>query len=161
LKQYSLLMPLLLWGCTPEDPTDSDECLDTDETADTDIEDDCPRTELDWGYGGGHMLPGSDCLDCHDGSEAMSAFTIGGTVFESATCPSGVEGATVHLEDVNSGATLELTTNEMGNFYSDEALAGPFWISVEKDGATATMEDPGSGSCNSCHREGSTTGFVW
>ena len=89
------------------------------------------------------------------------SFTIGGTVFESATCASGVEGATVHLEDVNSGATLELTTNEMGNFYSDEALAGPFWISVEKDGATATMEDPGSGSCNSCHREGSTTGFVW
>ena len=162
MKQY--LMPFLLLGCSPGDPSGSNECTDTDQgVGDTDTDDEnCDRTELDWGLGGANMLPGSDCIDCHeDGGQALSAFSVAGTVFESATCPSGVEGATVYLEDVNDGTLVEFTTNKMGNFYSENELAGPFWISVDQGGVTAEMEDPGSGSCNSCHRQGSSTGFVF
>ncbi len=77
----------------------------------------CERAAFDWGQGGGDMLPGADCLQCHvEGGSATTAFTIAGTVFRSIDCPDPAPGAVVHVEDA-AGKTLALEANTYGNFY--------------------------------------------
>jgi len=57
----------------------------------------------------------------------------------------------VHLLDA-TGATLTLTANAYGNFYSNAPLVMPLEVSVELDGRTSVMEGPAeSGSCGQCH----------
>ncbi|MCC6528205.1 MAG: hypothetical protein IT373_36500, partial [Polyangiaceae bacterium] len=86
----------------------------------------CALTEPAWGLGGDRMLPGTDCLACHAPGETAqgSPFTVAGTVFRSASCPEPVAGATVHVEDAN-GTSRALVTNEVGNFFTPDALVAP------------------------------------
>ena len=124
---------------------------------------DCTTAQLNWGRGGEFMHPGSDCLTgCHEpGGNAESTFTLAGTVLRSATCPEGVEGAIVHVVDAEENE-IDLTSNEEGNFFTDEAVVMPYFVSVEVDGALHEMvTSTENGSCAFCHSEGSSLGFVW
>jgi hypothetical protein len=113
----------------------------------------CAVERPEWGHGGDLMLPGTDCLSCHQagGHAADSPFTVAGTVFRDATCAEPVSGALVHVVD-GDGLALALETNEAGNFFTDEALVMPVEISVEHGGGV--LRKPmaaGLGSCNACH----------
>jgi hypothetical protein len=84
------------------------------------------------------MRPGQDCLACHQGGLAPR-YTVAGT------WPAA--GASVELRDAQN-RLVTLTTNEVGNFYTAEALAFPLTATV--DGSL--MEDPvPHGDCNRCH----------
>jgi hypothetical protein len=87
------------------------------------------------------MAPGQDCLPCHDGTRAQR-WTAAGTW--------GRQGATVVLQD-SGGKTVTLVTNQVGNFYTAEALAFPLRASVDGQqmGPDATY-----GGCNRCHGGG-------
>jgi len=87
------------------------------------------------------MLPGEDCLPCHDGATAPP-FTTAGTW--------GPPGRTVSISDAN-GKAVTLVTNAAGNFYTEEAIAFPLRVSV----AGEAMPDPVTyGGCNRCHGAG-------
>jgi hypothetical protein len=87
------------------------------------------------------MLPGQDCITCHDGS-AAKRFTVAGTWLP--------QGATVVLTDAN-GTTITLTTNQVGNFYTDAALAFPLTVRVNAETMPAAVT---YGGCNRCHGSG-------
>ncbi len=124
---------------------------------------DCDAEHLNWGRGGEFMHPGSDCLTgCHEpDGNAESTFTLAGTILRSATCPEGVEGAIVHVVDAEENE-IDLTSNEEGNFFTDEAVVMPYVVLVEVDGEVHEMiTSTTNGSCAFCHSEGSPLGFVW
>ncbi len=87
------------------------------------------------------MLPGQDCLTCHDGSAAKK-FTAAGTWLP--------QGSTVSITDA-SGATVTLTANQVGTFYTDAALRLPLSITV---GAQRMEPLADYGGCNRCHGTG-------
>lgn len=94
------------------------------------------------------MLPGRDCLACHDGTVGPPQFTAAGTWAKEPG-----RTATVTIIDAN-GTTVTRATNEVGNFYvyaSDATLTPPLRISVDGE----EMEPLAShGSCNRCHGPG-------
>jgi hypothetical protein len=123
----------------------------------------CDADRLQWGLGGGLMLPGTDCLSCHrvGGSADDSVYSVAGTVFVDATCPEGVERAEVRVFDAG-GREITLLTNAVGNFYTDEVLTPPLRTSVVVGGVETVMRTPfTNGSCAACHSEGSRLGFVY
>ena len=115
-----------------------------------------PCNEANEGYeiddrnsGGPLMLPGANCLQCHEYMDAV------GTAFMNANGDEPLEGAIIRLTDAE-GAIVESTTNEAGNFsFGDmggHTLVFPVTAEVEVDGAIAAMIEPvETGSCNSCH----------
>lgn len=103
----------------------------------------CNRCHSNVGTGqtGPLMLPGQDCLACHDGAQALR-WTVAGTWSRA--------GATVTLAD-SRGRTVTLTTNQVGNFYTSQALAFPLTARV----GGQQMPDPVTyGGCNRCHGSG-------
>ena len=143
-------------ACGGDDTTDSA----VDSVAETDP---CGATSLDWGQGGGDMLPGTDCLECHvaGGDAPHLPLTVGGTAFTGPDCPEGIADATVTLVDAD-GTTVELTSSELGNFWTSEELVFPLEASIDVGGVVTVMETPvTSGACALCHAEGSDLGFVW
>lgn len=89
---------------------------------------------------GPNMMPGRDCLRCHDGAGGRG-WTVAGT---------WSHGAHVTVTDA-SGKSFTLRGNQVGNFYSAEPVAFPLTVSV--DGRT--MPEPVTyGGCNSCHGGG-------
>jgi hypothetical protein len=101
----------------------------------------CNRCHLGGETPGPLMSPGRDCLGCHDGAGAK-LWTVAGTW--------SAPGATVTVSDAR-GATATMTTNEVGNFYTETSLTFPLTARV----GGQTM--PGAvtyGGCNSCHGRG-------
>lgn len=125
------------------------------------LAEDCATDGFDWGRGAGLMLPGTDCLSCHqEGGHAVNAFSAGGTVFARPDCPEPRPGAIVHIQD-DEGTELDLPVNEVGNFWSTDPLAPPFIVEVEFDGETAYKDfEVDSLSCNECHQVGAEGGLV-
>ena len=101
---------------------------------------------------------GQPCTDCHSSYGGRHPiFTVAGTLFQKPTNKVGVEGAVVHVTDVN-GDTRDLTTNCVGNFYvadTDWEPAFPILVTIEdpQTGLTATMKSKvgRDTSCASCH----------
>lgn len=110
------------------------------------------------------MAPGDTCVSCHaqSGGEAPS-FTIAGTVYPTAHEPTNcnganVSGATVTITDAN-GATITVTVNSVGNFYTTKPVATPFHAVVQYAGNTRAMvAAQTTGDCNSCHTESGASG---
>lgn len=102
------------------------------------------------------MRPGDDCLRCHSAdSEYPQAkrWSLAGTVFPHPDSPDdqGVAGATVVVTSVD-GSALLLSTNEVGNFYTDAPLAPGFSVAIEFAGARQAMPcSPPAGNCGACH----------
>lgn len=91
------------------------------------------------------MDPGSDCLTCHDGTNA-ARFTVAGTFLPA--------GATVTVVDA-AGTTVSQATNSAGNVYvfaSRPPLVFPLTASVD---GVAMSSPVAYGGCNACH-DGST-----
>lgn len=98
------------------------------------------------------MDPFGDCLGCHSSTGGAKTWTVAGT---------WRKGAEVTVTDAN-GKTVTMRGNDAGNFYTAEALALPFTVSVDgklmpdwKDPTKSTVMkfgDPRFGSCNMCHR---------
>jgi hypothetical protein len=92
------------------------------------------------------MAPGQDCLACHDGSQAVK-WTVAGTWGAAA-------GRTVTLTDAR-GRSLSLTTNQVGNFYTSQALTFPLTVRAGGQQMPAPVT---YGGCNRCHGPGGSAG---
>ena len=92
------------------------------------------------------MRPGENCKGCH------GSFSIAGTVFPSAQAQAseGLAGVTVTVVD-SAQKTLTLTSNSVGNFFSEDALTWPADITLTLGSRTASMQGADSGACASCH----------
>ena len=111
----------------------------------------CGGGESEGGEGGPTMQPGSNCMSCHTGGEA-GRFTAAGTVYAGGGSSAvGLAGAVVKIVP-KTGATVTLTTNSVGNFYTSATLNPPLDISVSFGGNTNTMASASSGACGSCHK---------
>lgn len=100
--------------------------------------------------------PGDPCLSCHGQSGiAEPVLSIGGTVHSTSTADKesqGIAGVTLTVTDA-SGVTLDVVTDDAGNFYTAEPLEAPLQVAVSSDGGTIAMPVPApSANCNTCHR---------
>jgi hypothetical protein len=114
---------------------------------------------------GATMLPGRACQNCHKtgGQAAERVFTVAGTVFAGfgdACDKGGVSGATVEILNASGSVQLTLTTNAVGNFYSESAVTLPLRARVKLAGKTTQeMSTPQqSGNCASCHAKPGISG---
>jgi hypothetical protein len=101
---------------------------------------------------GPEMRPGENCLSHH-------SFSAAGTVFKSAVSGTGdgLAGATVKIVDA-TGKQLSLTSNRVGNFYTQTPLAFPLAIEVAAAGAAQKMPAATNGGCNGCHTQPPASG---
>jgi hypothetical protein len=156
----------LLFACTPhpadDKPADSaDSATDTDTTTTGTCNDENESCEPGTCSGSGsRMLPGADCLACHsvNGADEAPRWTIAGTAFIDRFGSAALNGATVRVTGAD-GATIELTTNIVGNFYTSEHVEKPYTAEVEVDGDVLTMPITQEyGGCNECHACDGTAG---
>jgi hypothetical protein len=108
---------------------------------------------------GPSMLPGEDCLSCHNGTRA-GAWTVAGTVYSDPNAPTyaGEEGAQVIVTGAD-GKVLTLTSNSVGNFYTAEAIAKPFTVVIQRGSFKMVMTaPPTTGACSACHTVPPTDG---
>jgi hypothetical protein len=107
--------------------------------------------------------PGQPCPLCHDGAFGdPQRFTIAGTVYETPSERVASVGTSVVLVDANS-SSIELRTNEAGNFYATSAEFDPTFpvqVTVQEPGGEMVrmqtlVEGNGTieanGGCASCH----------
>lgn len=101
---------------------------------------------------------GDDCLGCHKpgGKAAKALFTLGGTMYRTADADPtpGLGGVRIAITGAD-GRRLELHSNDKGNFWSEQKVAFPVSVEVQRDGTEALRAvGPGpcsSGACNECH----------
>jgi len=99
----------------------------------------------------GHHNPGSDCMQCHDGTmpDAPRA-SVGGTVYATGSMP--LPGASIRVRDAH-GQSMRLISALNGNFYSASPMAYP--ITVIASACPHTVPMLGlvlpPGDCNACH----------
>ena len=117
------------------------------------------------------MKPGDNCLRCHrsERSDYPSAppWTAAGTVFPGPDSPAsdGVPGVRVLLQDAQGDLLEQLTTNEVGNFYTGRPLPAGFRVALEYEDARIEMPcAPPAGNCGACHANppvGGTRGRIF
>lgn len=117
----------------------------------TDNEDCRPGTCED--HGSPSMLPGSDCLECHDGSDHEAPkWSAAGTIFVDEYGTDALNNATVTITD-SKGTTATAKSNSSGNFYTDDKLTPPLSVVVSVGGTDIAMsQDVSTGACDSCHK---------
>jgi hypothetical protein len=93
----------------------------------------------------GTMKPGENCVACH------SDFTAAGTVYTTPGGAAGVEGAEVTITSTTSSQSVTLTTNSVGNFYTQAPLSPPLAIDIAYAGTVVSMTAAPDGACNRCH----------
>jgi hypothetical protein len=100
--------------------------------------------------------PGQPCILCHDGAIGdPPAFSVAGTIFQTATGLEAADGATITLTS-SDGSTHATTANAAGNFYvlpTEYAPVYPMKVAVTYGQVTVKMtSDVGrDGSCATCH----------
>lgn len=126
------------------------------------------RSGLRWVGGGSpsaEMLPGSDCMGCHQEASARPLL-LGGTVYATGSPRQGeplddcfgLEGVEVSVVDAE-GRELSTLTNRAGNFYFESRgfeLAMPYSASIRwnRQGTelvTPMVTQPLYGGCARCH----------
>lgn len=95
---------------------------------------------------------GKDCLTsgCH-ASGGWKRFYLGGTIYTDSEGVAARAGAQIKAVDAN-GITVNLTSDQLGNFYSAQSMAPPFTISVSYRGRMVKM--PGAASGGGCNADG-------
>jgi hypothetical protein len=101
---------------------------------------------------------GKNCLTsgCHSGG-GEKRFYIGGTIYTDADGTDARTGAKIIVVDTNGG-TVTLTSDWLGNFYTQKSVSAPFTITVSYQGRKVKMSTEASGGgCNAsgCHVAGS------
>ncbi len=105
---------------------------------------------------GPNHRPGQPCVTCHESAgPGKPAFRFGGTIYAVKGQTAGLGGVTIHLVDA-TGATLDATTNSVGNFYIAESSWNPVMpvhVSLEYQAQKAEMSTHigRNGSCGDCH----------
>ncbi|MEO8875569.1 MAG: carboxypeptidase-like regulatory domain-containing protein, partial [Polyangiaceae bacterium] len=100
--------------------------------------------------------PGQPCLVCHDGAFGdPTAFSVAGTIYETAGSTTPVNGASIELIDV-TGTKYSATSNEAGNFYVSPSAFTPHYpmtVTVTASGTKVTMQSliSRNGACAGCH----------
>jgi hypothetical protein len=107
------------------------------------------------GHGPLHR-PGQPCTVCHDGGRAQ-AFSLAGTMFQSADSRAPLVGALVQVTDA-AGAKRSLGTNAVGSFYvspGEWSPTFPLRITLQYRGDCLDMrtQDFRDSSCASCHSD--------
>lgn len=104
----------------------------------------------------GKHNPGTACAGCHTGMGAPK-FTVSGTLYSDAAGTAPVVGATIHVTDA-TGAQLELTTAQNGNFWTSQTVAYPVRVYASRcpDAVpmVATVASPGDCNAGGCHGAG-------
>ena len=100
---------------------------------------------------------GRNCLTsgCHSGV-GEKRFYIGGTIYTDADGTNARVGAKIKVIDTN-GSTIKLTSDQLGNFYTQKSVNAPFTITVSYQGRKVKMPSEASGGgCNTdgCHISG-------
>ena len=99
------------------------------------------------------MHPGGNCIECHSSGEGPH-FSIAGTVMNDSkddTNCDGVSGVTIALKG-SDGQTVTLTSNGAGNFYSSNAVATPYTVTLTYNGKTRQMTAAQTDmNCANCH----------
>lgn len=93
---------------------------------------------------------------CHSGG-GEKHFYIGGTIYTDADGTNAMSGAKIKVIDTN-GSTIKLTSDQLGNFYTQKSVSAPFTITVSYQGRKVKMPTEASdGGCNAsgCHVAGS------
>jgi hypothetical protein len=112
------------------------------------------------------MEPGQACISCHAGTGGEApTFVLAGTLYPTGHEPdncngvSNTSGATVVVTG-GSGASVTLTPNPAGNFYSTTSLAPPYQAKVVNAAGAerAMVSKVSSGDCNSCHTQSGASG---
>jgi hypothetical protein len=168
---------ILLAACTGADSSDSKvtdtATSDTSDTSDSGTTDTTPPPECNTdnedcspgtcGGEGSKMLPGSDCLACHKpgGGEAPT-WGVAGTIFTDVYGTDGLNNATITVTDAN-GKDVVLTSNSVGNFYTNEKVTPPLNAMVDVGGESRAMSSSvDTGACSSCHKcDGSAGGKLY
>jgi len=110
--------------------------------------------------------PGQHCTTCHGGDgPGDPQWSVAGTVYAMKGQPDPEVGATVTVTDAR-GKSVQLITNEVGNFYVDIATFDPIYpLNVKIDAAgvpTVHMETNigRDGGCAACHRGPGNSQYV-
>jgi hypothetical protein len=109
------------------------------------------------------MEPGGDCIGCHasgDGPQFAIAGTVMNALRDDTNC-AGVPGVTVRITGAD-GQSVEMVTNEVGNFYlgSPAAITFPYTAEISRGGVTVPMLTPrasGETDCAGCHTAAGTS----
>ncbi|MFT3921125.1 MAG: hypothetical protein QM778_01190 [Myxococcales bacterium] len=104
------------------------------------------------------MHPGHACISCHSMNVSRPQFKIAGTVYPTAHEPNDCDAANpadVRVEIIGAnGQVSALSANEVGNFFSLNAVALPYTARVTSQGRVRAMRSPQrSGDCNACHTQ--------
>jgi len=114
------------------------------------------RTWTGGNEGSPNMNPGMPCIQCHASDEGPR-FSIAGTVYPTIGEPDLCDGAPAssNARVVVTGAdgrVLTLELNGAGNFFSEMAVAKPYYAKVVTAGGERAMTAAQtSGDCNGCH----------
>jgi len=108
----------------------------------------------------GHHNPGQDCMgSCHN-----HGFTAAGTLFTAASSSTPVTAATITVVDA-AGHSVDLVTQQNGNFYTSVALTYPITVYASSCptlvSMTSTINSTTKAGCNqggTCH--GGTEGKI-
>lgn len=150
MRHLLILLPFALSACGDDFGDDPDTTCDEENEA-------CGPGDCEGE--GASMLPGADCLACHDTpGEEGGVFTAGGTVFSDLDGTDGLSDAIIRITDAD-GQTIELTSNGVGNFYTSKSLVPPLLAEIEVGGNITAMQTPvDTGACSSCHLCGGAAG---
>lgn len=105
------------------------------------------------GVGKSSHNAGRDCAACHSARYA-------GTVYQSAS--GGVAPNAVIVITENSGAVIEVTADNSGNFYTQSGNPSGGYSATVKGNTTGMATEPANGACSSggCH-DGASTARVY
>ena len=100
---------------------------------------------------------GRNCLTsgCHSGS-GEEHFSVGGTIYTDADGTDARVEAEIKVVDTN-GRTTTLTSDQLGNIFTEKSVNAPFTITVSYQGREVKMPSEASvGGCNAdgCHVSG-------
>lgn len=112
---------------------------------------------------GPRMRPGENCLGCHADKPVRSdatgpsgqkapTFTAAGTIYGGPSSKEGLAGVRLIFAGKDGGEVV-VTSNEVGNFYTDLPILKSPGPRVEFQGRSAQMQSPlpDIAACNACH----------
>jgi hypothetical protein len=122
----------------------------------------CKNTVV--GVGNGNHNPGLACLQagCHAAGGEGPTFTLAGTAYTDALGTAPQVGATITVRDA-VGLTVDLPTQQNGNFYSAAVLQMPVSVYASECPGIMQMTATAAGDCNTggCHDGVAATGRVY
>jgi hypothetical protein len=172
-----LALPIALWlaGCElggeyqseaqmPSDPgaPDADPAApDAVPAPDAPVAANCAQPVL--GVPSGEHNAGLPCQPCHGPGGGAPRWSLGGTLYTSATGTSPLAGATIRVTDAN-GLTLDLASAANGNFWTSTPVVFPITVAATlcPDNVPMISQVAAPGDCNSagCHSAAAPAGRI-